>query len=180
MIWHIRLFTGTTGCTKKSWPNKSWIKFQLLVASLVILHSIFPWLGVTFGEIFNDIHSLLCLLGGYLCEMRDRKKCVFKTELILRSSLEHMTCPALPYPTPYPSLPASLPVCLCFSPSDYKKRTDQTAIQLHHGALTTTVLAFKFVQSWGIKIQQVTAQQMLGGSSQGDNLGSVSRDFPKK
>ena len=30
------------------------------------------------------------------------------------------------------------------------------------------------------KMYQITAQQMLGTSSPGDNLGSVNRDFPKK
>ena len=44
--------------------------------------------------------------------MHNRKKCGCQSELILRSFLEHMTCPALPcLALPYPDLPCTALPC---------------------------------------------------------------------
>ena len=58
----------------------------------------------------------LNILDGQLCAMRNRKKCVFQSELILRSFIELMSCPTLHYPTqpcsPPARPPARPPACL--------------------------------------------------------------------
>ena len=58
------------------------------------------------------------ILEDQLFAMRNTTKCVFQSELILRSFLGHISCPALPYPNlPYktlhiPAMPFYLPTYL--------------------------------------------------------------------
>ena len=61
------------------------------------------------------MYNMIYILKDQHGAMHNMAKCVFQSEVILRSFLEHMSCPTLPYPNlPYtilhnPALPFYLP-----------------------------------------------------------------------